>query len=206
MFRAVKLLMAGITLVSSFVAPQAEASLFSYPKALKSQFERIGFQTPAVAPFAYTHFCLRYADDCRVHRMAFRKPRPIELTQARWNELASVNKSVNHAITPQAYIARTTFDTWRIAPTHGDCNDFAVTKRHELLAQHWPSRALLLAEVVTTWGEHHLILVVRTASEDIVLDSLNPNIRPWSQTPYQWVRIQSPSNPEVWSGVSSVSV
>jgi len=39
------------------------------------------------------------------------------------------------------------YDTWRIALLSGDCNDYAVTKRHELLA------ILLLAEVVTPRGE-----------------------------------------------------
>jgi predicted transglutaminase-like cysteine proteinase len=204
MFRAAKLLIAGVTLVSSIIAPPAQAAWFGYPKALKSQFERIGFQMPAVAPFAYTHFCLRYANDCRVHGRAFRKPHAIELTQARMGELTEVNHAVNRAITPQAYIARTSFDTWRIGPTQGDCNDFAVTKRHELLARGWPSRALLLAEVITSWGEHHLILVVRTANRDVVLDSLNYSVRDWAQTSYQWVRIQSPSNPEIWSTVQSV--
>ena len=42
----------------------------------------------------------------------------------------------------------------------------------------WPSRALLLAEVVTRWGEHHLVLVVRTRTGDFVADNLYPGVRP----------------------------
>ena len=44
----------------------------------------------------------------------------------------------------------------------------------------FPSRALLLAEVVTSWGEHHLVLVVRTKEGDFVADSLHPRVRPWA--------------------------
>ncbi|WWE91844.1 transglutaminase-like cysteine peptidase [Bradyrhizobium symbiodeficiens] len=84
----------------------------------------------------------------------------------------------------------------------GDCNDYAVTKRHALLERGWPARALLLAEVVTGSGEHHLILVVRTRSGDVVVDNLNANVRPWSKTNYQWVRMQSPQNPQFWSKVA----
>jgi hypothetical protein len=90
-----------------------------------------------------------------------------------------------------------------ISPASGDCNDYAVTKRHELIKRGWPGQSLLLAEVVTRWGEHHLVLVVRTEGADLVLDSLSPQIRAWSTTGYRWVRIQSPENPVYWASVTS---
>jgi predicted transglutaminase-like cysteine proteinase len=93
-----------------------------------------------------------------------------------------------------------------ISPKAGDCHDYAVTKRHELMAQGWPARSLLLSEVETSWGEHHLVLVVRTSEGDLVADNLNGNIRNWSKTPYQWVRIQSPANPTFWSTVASKTI
>ena len=52
-----------------------------------------------------------------------------------------------------------------------------MTKRHELMARGWPARSLLLAEVVTNWGEHHLVLVVRTRTADLVLDNLDADIK-----------------------------
>ena len=66
----------------------------------------------------------------------------------------------------------------------------------------WPARSLLLGEVVTTWGEHHLVVVVRTNEGDFVLDNLNTKIRRWNQTPYRWVRIQSPNHPMLWSTIA----
>jgi hypothetical protein len=37
-----------------------------------------------------------------------------------------------------------------IAPKAGDCNDYAVTKRHQFLTRGWTARALLLAEVLVS--------------------------------------------------------
>jgi predicted transglutaminase-like cysteine proteinase len=181
----------------------AQATWFGLPRMLKSQFDHVVFKAAVLGPFAYTHFCQRYADDCREHGHVFRRPHPVVLTAARWKDLVEINQQVNRSITPRRYIHDTTYDTWRIAPTQGDCNDYAVTKRHELLARGWPSRSVLLAEVVTTWGEHHLVLVVRTDAQDFVLDNLNANIKTWSKTPYQWVRVESPIYRGIWSTIKA---
>jgi predicted transglutaminase-like cysteine proteinase len=95
-------------------------------------------------------------------------------------------------------------EEWIINPDRGDCNDYAVSKRHELLRRGWPARALLLSEVVINSGEHHLVLLVRTRSGDVVLDNLTPQIKPWLQAPYRWVRVQSPSYNGLWATVGKV--
>jgi predicted transglutaminase-like cysteine proteinase len=91
---------------------------------------------------------------------------------------------------------------WLVAPRAGNCHDYAVTKRHELLAHGWPARSLLLSEVITASGEHHLVLIVRMKDVDLVLDNLNANVRPVALTRYWWVRVESPANPKFWSTVS----
>ncbi len=192
----VKTVLVGLTLAASFLSCNTEAALSG-----RGLGNHLQLDLPVAGPFAYTHFCLRYEDDCRVHNRQFRKPHPVALTSQHRLDLIEVNAQVNRSIHPKRYVNDTTFDTWRIAPTSGDCNDYAVTKRHLLLARGWPSRALLLSEVVTAWGEHHLVLVVRTQHQDIVLDNLNANVRPWSQTRYSWVRVQSPYEPALWSTV-----
>ena len=42
--------------------------------------------------------------------------------------------------------------SWRLYPRRGNCNDYAVTKRHALLAQGIPSSALLLARTRGSLG------------------------------------------------------
>ena len=87
-----------------------------------------------------------------------------------------------------------------IGPVLGDCKDYAVTKRHQLTARGWPARAVLLSEVVTVSGEHHI--VVRTSGGDLVLDNLTDRIMPWFYKPYQWVRTQTPKNLNYWASIS----
>jgi predicted transglutaminase-like cysteine proteinase len=124
------------------------------------------------------------------------------LTPQRRAELVTVNAQVNRRIVPEHNDRGVAGEKWLISPARGDCNDYAVTKRHELLERGWPSRALLLAEVVIGSGEYHLVLVVRTEQGDLVADNLSANIRPWYQTRYRWVRVRSPRNPQFWATVA----
>jgi predicted transglutaminase-like cysteine proteinase len=131
---------------------------------------------------------------------------PVRLTAERWDDLKAVNSTVNATIVPERNTEGLAGEKWLINPASGDCNDYAVTKRSALLARGWPTRALLLSEVVTSWGEHHLVLVVRTSMGDLVLDNMTSQIRPWERAPYQWVRIQTPINPNYWASLSGRNV
>ena len=182
----------------------SQAAFFGYPKALKPELERLALGTPSLAPMAHVVFCLKYHSDCEVNHMAFRA-RPVELNAEKWDQLRMVNTAVNRAIRPEPNLEGLVGEKWLVSPKAGDCNDYAVTKRHELLARGWPSRSLLLAEVVVPSGEHHLVVVVRVREGDFVLDNLNANVRPWSTTRYRWVRVQSPLNPKFWNVVRTES-
>ena len=181
-----------------------KASLFSMPKALKPQLNRLQLDKFVLAPMAHAMFCLQYPQDCKFQKIAFRGGK-FELSPKRRRDLEEVNAKVNRSIRPEANTEGLAGEKWLINPKAGDCNDYAVSKQHELLARGWPSRTLLLAEVVTTWGEHHLILVVRTGEGDFILDNLSAQVRPWSKAAYQWVRVQSPRNPRFWSTVRSIN-
>jgi predicted transglutaminase-like cysteine proteinase len=178
------------------------AGFIGLPHALGSMVKRISFSSFTLPPMAFTQFCLRYADQCKPQGMVFRGG-PVRLTAERWEDLIAVNSTANAAILPERNTEGLAGEKWLINPARGDCNDYAVTKRSELLARGWPARALLLSEVVTSWGEHHLVLVVRTSMGDLVLDNMTPQIRPWARAPYQWVRIQTPKNPNYWASLGS---
>ncbi|CCD92775.1 conserved exported hypothetical protein [Bradyrhizobium sp. ORS 375] len=183
------------------VSQSVQAAMIGMPLNLKYQLDRIRLDAPALPPMAHIKFCMAYPADCRSNGMVFRGG-GIDLTADRYAELVKVNAEVNRSIVPTRNTRGVAAEEWVVGPSHGDCNDYAVTKRHALLQRGWPARALLLAEVVTNWGEHHLVLVVRTRSGDVVVDNLNANVRPWSKTNYRWVRVQSPSNPRYWSSVA----
>jgi predicted transglutaminase-like cysteine proteinase len=201
----------GLVLVTAiaalFCAPAAQAAFFGLPLALKFQLDQIHFGTPVLPPMGHSRFCLRYPGECEVEGIDLPR-RDITLTPERWNELNTINREVNRDISPKVSLGSGATEEWLISPSSGDCKDYAVTKRHELLALGWPSRALLLSEVIVPSGEHHLILVVRTKDVDLVLDNLNANIRPVAMTyrQYQWIRIESPQNPKFWASVNMPGV
>jgi predicted transglutaminase-like cysteine proteinase len=178
------------------------AAMVGAPINLKYQIERIKLAGAVLPPMAHINFCLRYPSDCKTRKLVFRGG-GVKLTPERYSDLVKINSDVNRSIRPVRNERGVVGEEWIVAPSQGDCNDYAVTKRHALLEKGWPARALLLAEVVTNWGEHHLVLVVRTRSGDVVVDNLNANVRPWSKTNYQWVRMQSPQNPQFWSKVAA---
>ncbi|RXG91480.1 transglutaminase-like cysteine peptidase [Bradyrhizobium vignae] len=177
----------------------ASAALLILPGAPQPASAHIELGRPTLAPFSYTMFCLRYEAECRPRR-SFRGG-PIRLTEKRWADLREVNRTVNAAIAPERNELGLAGETWIINPVRGDCNDYAVSKRHELLQRGWSARVLLLGEVVVGSGEHHLVLLVRTRSGDVVLDNLTPQIKLWSSAPYRWVRVQNPADNRLWAAV-----
>ncbi|MDR3438197.1 transglutaminase-like cysteine peptidase, partial [Telmatospirillum sp.] len=98
-------------------------------------------------------------------------------------------------ITPDR--AKGGFD-WSIDTTYGNCNDYAVQKRKALLDKGYPASALSLSAVLTSWGEGHLVLTVRTDRGDYVLDNLRPTILSWDRTGYEFNRVQSLADPQTW--------
>ncbi|UPK32338.1 transglutaminase-like cysteine peptidase [Bradyrhizobium sp. 186] len=181
----------------------AGAGRIALPATRRAVNQHIELGRPTLPPVTYTVFCLRYEAECRPRR-SFRGG-PLRLTKERWAELKAVNRAVNRAIAPQPNELGLAGEEWIVNPDRGDCNDYAVSKRHELLQRGWPARALLLSEVVVSSGEHHLVLLVRTWSGDLVLDNLTPQIKPWSKTPYHWVRVQIPNDHRLWVTISRPS-
>ena len=148
-------------------------------------------------PFGHTVFCLQHPRDCD-------RTRPENISSVplagRLRQLNLVQRSVNNAIVPRRADAAL-FDTWSILPREGNCSDYAVSKRHILLEAGWPAASLLLAEVrLIATGEHHLILIVKDATGDWVLDNLRPfAVRlPVIRNVYTWERVQSIGDPRLW--------
>ncbi|MET4804751.1 transglutaminase-like cysteine peptidase [Bradyrhizobium sp. LB11.1] len=111
----------------------------------------VRFETPTLPPMAYTMFCLRYADECRARPM-FRGGL-VRLTGERWAILKQINQTVNRSINPDVGAELSSgVEAWLINPDRGDCNDYAVTKRHELL--DWFTRPLKLSRPQACNGGH----------------------------------------------------
>jgi len=157
--------------------------------------------SPALAPFQHVRFCLRYPSDCQSNPTETDR---ITLNAENIELLKRVNRTVNATIvsTIKSYGPELA-DGWSIAPSMGDCNDYAVTKRHALLRSGLPAKTLRLSTVRTSSGTGHLVLVVVTTMGDLVLDNLTDAIRPWRSTDYHWLKIQSANDAKVWFTVKA---
>lgn len=149
----------------------------------------------SIEPFAHVLFCTRTPAECADSS----GPSSVELTREKKRELMEVNRRINYQINPQNDDAGAIGgDEWSLAPKSGDCEDYAITKRHALISQGWPASALRLAVARTSWGEGHLVLIVRTSKGDMVLDNMTNAVRNWRRSGLTWNMIQSSGNPRVW--------
>src|SRR5882762_10149376 len=160
--------------------------------------------SPALAPFQHVRFCLRYPSDCKTNPAENER---IDLSAETSELLKRVNHDVNLSIAPMLKSYGSNLeDGWTIAPDAGDCNDYAVTKRHELLESGLPTKALRLSVVKTASGIGHLVLVVVTTKGDLLLDNLTEAIRPWQSTDYHWLKIQSATDSKFWYEIKAPAV
>ncbi len=160
--------------------------------------------SPTLAPFQHVRFCLHYPTDCKSNPS---ENDSIELNAEALELLNRVNRDVNMAIAPTVKgYGSNLAEGWAISPTLGDCNDYAVTKRHGLIASGLPAKALRLAVVKTASGIGHLVLIVVTGKGAVVLDNLTDTIRPWQATDYQWLKIQSADDAKFWHEIKAPAV
>ena len=110
-----------------------------------------------------------------------------------------VNSSTREVTDQSQYKTR---ELWAL-PTSlgGDCEDFALLKKRDLIKAGIDPRKLLIATVLDTRRNSHAVLVYRSNQGDLVLDNLTNRIKPWSQTRYLFLRMQDPKQPRQWVGV-----
>jgi predicted transglutaminase-like cysteine proteinase len=154
---------------------------------------------PSSPPMGHVQFCSMHAADCAPYD---RPSQVVRLTDAAWTRLQAVNTAVNTAVLPatdaQIYGVVERWDYPRLA---GDCEDYAIEKRRELIAAGWPESALLLTVVRDEVGDGHAVLTVRTNRGDLVLDNKTDDIAVWSATPYRFLKRQSTRDAAAWDQI-----
>lgn len=126
----------------------------------------------------------------------------MQLTPSRWQDLVRVNNYVNdtvEAVTDQEYYGQE--EVWTLPQGYGDCEDYVLLKRKQLVARGWPTSDLLVAVVFDEVGAGHAVLVVRTDRGDYVLDNKVSDIRLWSETGYRYVKRQDIADPKKWVAI-----
>nr|WP_170330163.1 transglutaminase-like cysteine peptidase [Ruegeria arenilitoris] len=99
-----------------------------------------------------------------------------------------------------------TAERWALPTSQGgDCEDFALLKKRDLIRAGVDPSKLLIATVLDRQRNAHAVLVYRSTAGDLVLDNLTNQIKPWSATRYLFLRMQNPRKPSGWVGVYSRS-
>ncbi len=114
-----------------------------------------------------------------------------------------INRKVNASIREVTDLSQyKTQERWAL-PTRrgGDCEDFALLKKRDLINAGIDPSKLLLATVLDTRRNAHAVLVYRSSQGDLVLDNLTNRIKPWTATKYMFLRMQDPKQPKNWVGV-----
>jgi predicted transglutaminase-like cysteine proteinase len=154
----------------------------------------ITFGIPMLAPVGWVEFAERNPDQAELSIGIVQDSDDV------MNLLCDVNDDVNEKISPKLDAPEQDWNIWPRSG-YGDCTDYTVTKRAELMSKGLPSSSLLIAEVVTPEEEPHAILVVRTVGGDYVLDNRDPMIYLWNEVGYWYVKMQTPENPNFWKSV-----
>ncbi len=178
----------------------APANLAAAQTPPSASFAQITGRTST--PWGWLDFCDRYQDECAGGPSA---PADIELNPKVWALIKKVNEQVNHSIRPMADMDHWgVIDQWDLPlDGYGDCEDYALMKRHILIAQGLPRQALLMTVVKDENGEGHAILTVKTDHGEFILDNMREHVMPWEALPYVFVKRQSQADPDVWEQIGA---
>jgi predicted transglutaminase-like cysteine proteinase len=152
---------------------------------------------PTDPPFAFWRFCQEFPADCQKSLTVGAR---VLAPAPRLAELDAVNRQVNGVIEPVTDLELYGVSDYWTLPQNGkgDCEDYALLKRHLLIEAGWPASALLMTVVRDEKFEGHAVLTARTAQGDYILDNKTDELKLWSQTPYRFVMRQSYLDPRVW--------
>ncbi len=147
-------------------------------------------------PIGHAKFCQTRPQECTINTNI---QDAVKLTPSRWRELLEVNTSLNAAIVPVSdKDLYGVAEFWTYPQGFGDCEDYALAKRQELIKRGWNPSTLLITVLVSPKIGGHAVLMVRTDRGDLILDNLEGLIKVWNQTPYKYIKRQSQSNAGQW--------
>ena len=159
--------------------------------------------TTTTTPIGYARFCEAMPADCghgngRGGRVA--------VEAADFAQLRKVNDETNRRIQPMTDLEHYgEVERWSYAEDgYGDCEDYVLVKRRELIALGWPPETLLITVVRDRKGDGHAVLTVVTDRGDLILDNQEAPILLWHETGYRFVKRQAQGDPDRWVSLGDV--
>lgn len=193
--KLIKQVLAATLGVFMLAGTAAAAELVDYSNAA---FAPVGGLTSI--PVGHADFCKRFPAQCRANTHVVED---VKLDVAKWNQLLSVNSHFNTTIVPETdeqlyHVA----EFWTYPRGYGDCEDIALAKQRQLVADGWPVSTLLMTVARDAQGEGHAILMVRTDRGDFLLDNQDSTVLDWKDSPYRLLKRQSQTNPGQWIAIN----
>lgn len=147
-------------------------------------------------PIGHYEFCQQAPGECRP---TGRNVAPDRLTEKTWKKMVEVNARVNATIAPRTdYEMWGREEVWSYPVKYGDCEDYVLLKRHELIAAGFRPSNLLITVVLQPNGDGHAVLTARTDQGDFVLDNLVGKVLDWRDTRYRYLKRQSTADAGKW--------
>jgi predicted transglutaminase-like cysteine proteinase len=186
------IILAGTALLFMSIATQAG------PAVTAAKVMQTGGRTSQ--PIGHYDFCQTYQDECRIRSIS---DTPVSLTPKVWAQMVQINTQVNTDIKPETDMQIWgKAEVWSYPTTVGDCEDYVLLKRKMLMERGLPVSSLLITVVRQMNGEGHAVLTVRTDRGDYILDNLEPRIKPWNETSYDYLKRQSTHNTGAWVSIT----
>lgn len=154
---------------------------------------------PTLPHIGYLLMCMRDKDEalpeCTERPGRSKEPMGSEL----WEALNSVTWFVNRSVEPMDdSVQYQQADYWTYPESgSGDCEDYALEKKRQLINRGYSPNALDLAVVLEqecyedlSLCSAHAVLIVATDRGEFVLDNLNDAVKPIEQTDYIYLKRQ----------------
>ena len=150
-------------------------------------------------PIGHYEFCKANPAECSIR---LRDAGPVHLNDRVWQEIGDVNTMVNAAVKPMNdFDIYGKDEVWAYPRGAGDCEDYVLEKRRDLMSKGISLSDLLITVVRKPDGEGHAVLTVRTDEGDFVLDNLTDAIKPWEETGYRYLKRQSTTHTGRWVSI-----
>lgn len=150
-------------------------------------------------PIGHYDFCKKNPLECAIR---VRDSGPEAMNGTLWNTLVATNAAVNAAIRPMNdFDIYGKDEVWAYPKGVGDCEDYVLEKRRDLMQKGISLSNLLITVVRKTDGEGHAVLTVRTTDGDFVLDNLTDAVRQWDKTGYRFLKRQASNHTGHWVAI-----
>lgn len=147
-------------------------------------------------PIGHYEFCQQAPAECRA---TGRNVAPDRMTTKAWATMVEINDRVNTTIIPRTDMEMWgKEEIWSYPVKYGDCEDYVLLKRHELIGAGFKPSNLLITVVLQPNGDGHAVLTVRTDQGDFILDNLVSAVMDWRDTRYRYLKRQSVANAGKW--------